>query len=337
MSIPSRPINGHPTNPIGLGCMSLSWAYGPRPSDEDGIALLHRAIELGYDHFDTARLYGQGHNETLVGQALQGRRDKVFLASKMGIFASGEKRGIDCKPQTIREQLEISLRLLQTDHIDLYYMHRRDFTVPIEESVGAMADLIKEGKMGAIGLSEMSADTLRRAAAVHPIAAMQTEYSPWTRQAEIAVIEACRDLGTTFVAFSPVGRGALANGVEDPAALEAGDLRPGMPRFQGANWAHNLGLVHQFNALAAGAGVTPAQLSLGWVLAQGDHIVAIPGTKNIAHLEENIARRDWVIPAELAAQVDALINHQTVAGHRYAAMMQATIDTEDFDQYFELA
>ena len=337
MSNTPRPINGRNTKPIGLGCMSLSWAYGPRPADEDGIALLHRAIELGYDHLDTARLYGQGHNETLVGQALQGRRDKVFLASKMGIFASGDKRGIDCSPKTIREQLEISLQLLRTDHIDLYYMHRRDFTVPIEESVGAMADLIKEGKMGAIGLSEMSADTLRRAAAVHPIAAMQTEYSPWTRQAEIAVIDACRELGTTFVAFSPVGRGALAKGVDDPAALEQGDLRPGMPRFQGANWQHNLGLVHRFNALATGAGVTPAQLSLGWVLGQGDHIVAIPGTKNIAHLEENIARWDWTIPAELAAQVDALINHQTVAGHRYAAAMLSTIDTEDFAQYFELA
>ena len=334
--INQRPINGRLTNPVGLGCMSLSWAYGPRPSDADAIALLHRAIELGYDHFDTARLYGLGHNETLVGEALQGRRDKVFLASKMGIFASGDKRGIDCQPQTIREQLEISLRLLRTDHIDLYYMHRRDFTVPIEESVGAMADLIKEGKIGAIGLSEMSADTLRRAAAVHPIAAMQTEYSPWTRQAEIAVLNTCRELGTTFVAFSPVGRGALANGVGDPAALGEGDIRPGMPRFQGANWQHNRGLLERFNALAAAAGVTPAQLSLGWVLAQGDHVVAIPGTKSVAHLEENIARWDWAIPAELAAQVDALINHQTVAGHRYAAPMQATIDTEDFPACFEI-
>ncbi len=342
MSITPRPINGrsingHATNPIGLGCMSLSWAYGPRPTDAEAIALLHRAIELGYDHFDTARLYGQGHNETLVGEALKGRRDKVFLASKMGIFLSGERRGVDCKPATIREQIEVSLRLLQTDHIDLYYMHRRDFTVPIEESVGAMADLIAEGKMGAIGLSEMSADTLRRAAAVHPIAAMQTEYSPWTRQADIAVIDACRELGTTFVAFSPVARGALANGVDDVAALGEGDLRPGMPRFQGANWAHNRGLIARFNALAAGAGVTPAQLSLGWVLARGEHVVAIPGTKNVAHLEENIARRDWAIPPALAAEVDALINHQTVAGHRYAKMMLSTIDTEDFAEFFELA
>lgn len=331
-----RAIAGRMTNPIGLGCMSLSWAYGKRPSDEDGVQLLHRAIELGYDHFDTARLYGQGHNETLVGEALKGRRDKVFLASKMGIFASGERRGIDCKPETIREQLEISLQVLGVDHIDLYYMHRRDFTVPIEDSVGAMADLIREGKMGAIGLSEMSADTLRRASAVHPIAAMQTEYSPWTRQAEIAVLEACKELGTTFVAFSPVGRGALAHGVADPAALDEGDIRPGMPRFQGANWDHNRALIARFDALAAEAGVTPAQLSLAWVLSRGEHVVAIPGTAKIAHLEENIARWAWAIPADLAARVDALINHQTVAGHRYAKMMRATIDTEDFPEFFDL-
>lgn len=330
MPIQHRPIAGRPTNPVGLGCMSLSWAYGGRPGDEDGLRLLDRAIEIGYDHFDTARLYGLGHNETQVGKALKGKRDKVFLASKMGIFASGEKRGIDCHPDTIRSELEVSLRLLQTDHIDLYYMHRRDFTVPIEESVGAMADLVREGKIGAIGLSEMSADTLRKAAAVHPIAAMQTEYSPWTRQAEIAVLDACRELGTTFVAFSPVARGVLANGVQDPAALEEKDIRRAMPRFQGDNWTHNYGLVQQFNAIAERAGVTPAQLSLAWVLSRGDHVVAIPGTGKIAHLEENIARWDWAIPAAVAAEVDALINQQTVAGHRYAGAMLPTIDTEDF-------
>lgn len=332
MSIQRRAINGRPTNPIGLGCMSLSWAYGNRPSDEDGIRLLQHAVDIGYDHFDTARLYGMGHNETQVGIALKGaRRDKVLLASKMGIFASGEKRGVDCHPDTIRSELEVSLRLLQTDHIDLYYMHRRDFSVPIEDSVGAMADLIKEGKIGAIGLSEMSADTLRKASAVHPIAAMQTEYSPWTRQAEIAVLSACRDLGTTFVAFSPVARGVLANGVADPAALEEKDIRRAMPRFSAENWPHNRALVDRFNAIAAREGVTPAQLSLGWVLSRGDHVVTIPGTAQIAHLEENIARWDWEIPPAVAAEVDALINQQTVAGHRYASVMLPTIDTEDFD------
>ncbi|CAH0497878.1 aldo/keto reductase [Novosphingobium sp. CECT 9465] len=330
MPIERRAINGRLTNPVGLGCMSLSWAYGERPGDEDGIRLLHRAIEIGYDHFDTARLYGLGHNEAQVGIALKGRRDKVFLASKMGLFASGEKRGIDCHPDTIRSELEISLRLLQTDHIDLYYMHRRDLTVPIEESVGAMADLVREGKIGAIGLSEMSADTLRRAAAVHPIAAMQTEYSPWTRQAEIAVLDACRDLGTAFVAFSPVARGVLANGVSNPALLEDNDIRRTMPRFNGENWPRNLALVRQFNAIAAREGVTPSQLSLAWVLSRGDHIVAIPGTGKIAHLEENIALWDWSLPAALADEVDALINQQTVSGHRYAQAILPTIDTEDF-------
>lgn len=330
MPIQRRAINGRLTNPVGLGCMSLSWAYGGRPSEEDGIALLQRAIDIGYDHFDTARLYGLGQNETQVGMALKGRREQVFLASKMGIFASGDKRGIDCHPDTIRSELEVSLRLLQTDYIDLYYLHRRDFTVPIEDSVGALADLVKEGKIGGIGLSEMSADTLRKAHAVHPIAAMQTEYSPWTRQAEIAVLDACRELGTTFVAFSPVARGALANGVSDPAALEEKDIRRAMPRFMGDNWPKNLALIQQFNAIAMREGVTPAQLSLAWVLSRGDRIVTIPGTGKIAHLEENIARWDWEMPASVAAEVDALINQQTVAGHRYASVMFPTIDTEDF-------
>ncbi|MBB3862429.1 hypothetical protein GGQ88_003730 [Novosphingobium hassiacum] len=331
MPLQRRAINGRSINPVGLGCMSLSWAYGNRPSDADGVRLLQRAVDIGYDHFDTARLYGLGHNETQVGTALKGaRRDKVFLASKMGIFASGEKRGIDCHPDTIRRELEVSLKLLQTDHIDLYYMHRRDFTVPIEDSVGAMAELVKEGKIGAIGLSEMSADTLRKAAAVHPIAAMQTEYSPWTRQAEIAVLDACRELGTTFVAFSPVARGVLANGVSDPAALPEKDIRRAMPRFSADNWPRNLALVEQFNAIAARESVTPAQLSLAWVLSRGDHLVTIPGTANAAHLEENIARWGWEIPSAVSAEVDALINQQTVAGPRYAAAMLPTIDTEDF-------
>ncbi len=330
MPIQRRRINGREVNPVGLGCMSLSWAYSGRPSDEDGIRLLQHAVEIGYDHFDTARLYGLGHNETQVGIALKGRRDRVYLASKMGIFASGEKRGVDCHPDTIRSELEVSLRLLQTDHIDLYYMHRLDRNVPIEDSVGAMADLVKEGKIGGIGLSEMSADTLRRAAAVHPIAAMQTEYSPWTRQAEIAVLAACADLGTTFVAFSPVGRGVLANGLQDPAALPDSDIRKAMPRMNAENWPKNFALVQQFNAIAAREGVTPAQLSLAWVHSRGDHVVTIPGTGKIAHLEENIARWDWEIPAATAAEIDALINQQTVSGHRYGGAILPTIDTEDF-------
>ena len=331
MTIHKRTINGRAVNPIGLGCMSLSWGYGTPGTDEDGARLLLRALDLGYDHLDTARLYGLGHNEELIGKTLAGRRQEFFLASKTGIIMEDGQRRSDSRPETIRQQLEISLRLLQTDHIDLYYLHRRDFNTPIEESVGALADLVREGKIGAIGLSEMSADTLRRAAAVHPIAAMQTEYSPMTRNPEIAVLEACRDLGTTFVAFSPFGRGALSAGLRDPSTLPETDIRVGMPRFQGDNWTHNLALVDAFAAIARREGVTPAQLSLAWVLARGDHIVTIPGTSRIDHLEENIARADWEIPAAVVDEVDALINTRTVAGGRYPPQMQATVETEVFE------
>jgi len=331
MTFTRRAIAGRETNPIGLGCMSLSWAYGTPPSDEDGKRLLARALDLGYDHLDTARIYGDGHNETLIGEALSGQRGKFFLASKTGIIVDGKARRIDCKPETIRGALETSLRLLKTDHIDLYYLHRRDFTVPIEESVGALGDLVREGKIGGIGLSEMSAETVRRAHAEHPIAALQTEYSPMTRNPEIAVLDVCRELGITFVAFSPVCRGMLVDERPDPGAMPKGDIRPNMPRFQGDNWAHNLGLAEAFAALAAREGVTAAQLALGWVLARGPHVVAIPGTSRQDHLAENIARWDWEPSAALIAEVDSLINHQTVAGHRYAPVMQATIDTEEFE------
>jgi aryl-alcohol dehydrogenase-like predicted oxidoreductase len=209
-------------------------------------------------------------------------------------------------------------------------MHRPDKVVPIEESMGAMAELVAAGKIGHVGLSEMSAETLRRAHTVHPVAAMQTEYSLWTRNPEIAVLDACAELGTTFVAFSPVGRGALAGGVHDVDALVEKDLRRGMPRFQGENWAHNLALIERFEALAANAGLTPAQLSLAWVLSRGEHVVAIPGTASIAHLEENIARWDWVLPDALAAELDKLINRHTVAGPRYGPGIQATVGTEEF-------
>jgi aryl-alcohol dehydrogenase-like predicted oxidoreductase len=310
--------------------MSLSWAYGTPPSPEDGAKVLNRALDIGYNHLDTARIYGEGKNETLIGNALKGRRKEFFLASKTGIFVEGDKRRIDCRPEMIRGAIEESLRLLQTDHIDLYYLHRRDFDTPIEDSVGELARAVEAGKIGSIGLSEMSADTLRKAAAVHPIAAMQTEYSPQTRNPEIAVLQACKEVGTTFVAFSPVGRGSLCGTLRDPAALPDGDLRKSWPRFVGENWAKNLALVDAFGEIAKGAGVTQAQLALGWVLAKGEHIVTIPGTANIAHLEENIARAGWLPDAATIAEVDALINHQTVAGPRYPAGQQRTIDTEEF-------
>ena len=326
----TRTINGTPVNTVGLGCMSLSWAYGIPPSAEDGAKLLHRALDVGYNHLDTARIYGLGKNETLIGATLKGRRREFFLASKTGIFVDGDKRRIDCRPEMIRAAIEQSLTLLQTDHIDLYYLHRRDFDTPIEDSVGELARAVEAGKIGSIGLSEMSADTLRKASAVHPIAAMQTEYSPQTRNPELGVLAACAELGTTFVAFSPVGRGSLCGTLRDPATLPEGDLRKSWPRFVGENWTKNLAQIDAFGAIAVDAGVTSAQLALGWVLAQGDHVVAIPGTASIAHLEENIARHDWRPDATVITKVDALINEHTVAGSRYPAAMQRTIDTEEF-------
>ena len=326
----TRTINNTPVNAVGLGCMSLSWAYGIPPSAEDGAKLLHRALDVGYNHLDTARIYGLGKNETLIGATLKGRRREFFLASKTGIFVNGDKRRIDCRPEMIRAAIEQSLTLLQTDHIDLYYLHRRDFDTPIEDSVGELARAVEAGKIGSIGLSEMSGDTLRKASAVHPIAAMQTEYSPQTRNPELRVLAACAELGTTFVAFSPVGRGSLCGTLRDPATLPEGDLRKSWPRFVGENWTKNLAQIDAFGAIAVDTGVTSAQLALGWVLAQGDHVVAIPGTASIAHLEENIARHDWRPDATVIAKVDALINEHTVAGSRYPAAMQRTIDTEEF-------
>jgi aryl-alcohol dehydrogenase-like predicted oxidoreductase len=325
-----RKLGSHDVNPIGLGCMSLSWAYGIPPSEEDAVALLNRALDLGYDHLDTANIYGLGHNETLLGKALKGRRDEFFLASKMGIVVDGPKRGVDCSPAAIKRSVDESLARLQTDRIDLYYMHRPDKAVPIEDSMGAMAELVAAGKILNVGLSEMSAETLRRAHAVHPVAAMQTEYSLWTRNPEIAVLDACAELGTTFVAFSPVGRGALAGGVHDVEALVEKDLRRSMPRFQGEAWVNNLTLIERFEALAAKHGVTPAQLSLAWVLSRGEHVVAIPGTASVAHLAENIARWDWTLPVSLAAELDALINQHSVSGPRYGPTIQATVGTEEF-------
>ncbi|MCR5879402.1 aldo/keto reductase [Phenylobacterium sp. J367] len=292
--------------------------------------MLKGALDAGYTFFDTAAVYGLGHNETLVGEVLKPHRREFVLASKCGLTdATGTQRGIDGRPETIKALCEVSLRRLQTDVIDLYYLHRLDRNVPIEDSVGALADLVAEGKIRTIGLSEVSAVTLRRAHAVHPVTALQTEYSPWTRNPEIAVLEACRELGTTFVAFSPVARGFLAGGVRDVSNLVQGDLRVAMPRFQGENFRHNLGLLAQFEALAREAGCTPAQLCLAWLLAKDDTLVPIPGTANPDHMRENAAGEQVVLPPGLVEKVDAVINEQTVAGHRYPAALQAAIDTEE--------
>ncbi|HEX8446371.1 MAG TPA: aldo/keto reductase [Sphingomonas sp.] len=327
MTMPTRRIGPYTVSAIGLGCMNLSHAYGTPPSEADAAALLNRALDLGVTFLDTAALYGGGSNEALIGRTVMHRRAEFTLASKCVLDLVDGKRVLDGSPAAIARTLDAALVRLGTEHIDLYYMHRLDPDVPIEESVGALVRAKEAGKIGAIGLSEMSADTLRRAQAVHPIAAMQTEYSPMVRNAEIAVLDACRAQGTAFVAFSPLARGMLAGGVTDDA-YAAGDIRAMMPRFTGANLAHNLGMFARFQALAEAAGRTPGQLALGWVLARGDHIVAIPGTRSIRHLEENVAAATMPVDDALFAAIDAIYAPGAIAGVRYAPAMQAQIDTE---------
>ncbi|MES2723679.1 MAG: aldo/keto reductase [Pseudomonadota bacterium] len=322
-----RRVGSFEVSAIGLGCMSLSHAYGPPPPREQAERVLKGALDAGYTFFDTAAVYGLGHNETLVGEVLGDRRDEFVLASKCGL-SRGTERELNGHPDVLKATCESSLKRLQTDVIDLYYLHRWDKRVPIEDSVGALAELVAEGKIKTIGLSEVSADTLRRAHAVHPITALQTEYSPWTRNPEIAVLQACKDLGVTFVAFSPVGRGFLAGGASDPAAFQEGDMRLGMPRFQGEAFAANLKMFEAFAALAKAAGCTPAQLCLAWLLAKDETIVPIPGTANPDHMVENAGAAAIKLSAETMAQVEALVNPQTVTGPRYSPAMQASIDTE---------
>ncbi|MFC3078373.1 aldo/keto reductase [Phenylobacterium terrae] len=322
-----RRVGPFEVSAIGLGCMSLSHAYGSPPPREQAEQVLLGALDAGYTFFDTAAVYGLGHNETLVGEVLGPHRDRFVLASKCGMTV-GDKREINGRPENLKATCEDSLRRLKTEVIDLYYLHRWDRRVPIEESVGALADLVREGKIRSIGLSEVSADTLRRAHAVHPIAAIQTEYSPWTRNPEVAVLDACRELGVTFVAFSPVARGFLAGGVRDVSKLEPGDIRLNMPRFQGENFAANLKLLERFEALAREAGCTPAQLCLAWLLHKDETIVPIPGTTSPDHMRENAAAAQVRLSAEVMARIDELVNPKTVAGPRYSAALQANIDTE---------
>ena len=315
---------------IGLGCMNLSHAYGRPPDTTAATALLHRAVDLGVRHFDTAALYGFGANEKLLGGALKPYRQQIFLASKCGMTGVDGKRVIDGRPETLMQTLDEALVRLQTDHIDLYYLHRWDKSVPIEESVGALANMVTAGKIGAIGLSEVSATTLRKAHAVHPIAAVQTEYSLWTRNAEIAVVQACRELGTTFVAFSPLARGFLSGAVMDPARLEEKDIRRNMPRFQEPFFSLNRGWLKAYAKLAEEAGCSMAQLALAWLLSRGEHVLPIPGTTSVAHLEDNLAAAELSLSVELFERLDTLINFHTVSGARYPAATQAEIDTEDF-------
>jgi len=319
---------------IGLGCMNLSHAYGAPPPPEAAEALLLDALDQGVTLFDTAALYGFGANETLVGRVLQPHRQRIVLCSKGGVAgvasAEGVRRVIDGRPGAVRRNCEDSLKRLRTDVIDLYYLHRWDKQVPIEDSVGEMARLVQEGKVRALGLSEVSAATLLKAHAVHPIAAVQTEYSLWTRNAEIAVLQVCRDIGAAFVAFSPVARAFLTGRLRDTAGLDAKDIRRGMPRFAPEHYAANVALLPAYEALATEAGCTPAQLALAWLLARGEHVIPIPGTTRRDHLRENLGAANVRLAPALIARLDALLNESTVAGPRYSAQSQSEVDTEQF-------
>ncbi|MBT0668227.1 aldo/keto reductase [Novosphingobium profundi] len=326
----TRTINGTALNPVGLGCMNVAWAYGNPPERADAEALFRHALDSGCNHFDTANIYGMGVSEEILGAAIMDRRDEFFLATKTGILVDGPRRGIDCSPDSITASLDASLKRLGTDHVDLFYMHRFDPKVPIADSVGAMARAIEAGKIKAYGVSEWSSAHIREAHAVHPMAAVQTEYSLWTRNVELGVLETTKELGIALVAFSPVARGALCGDLGDLSQLAEKDLRRGMPRFQGEDWAKNRAMIACFDALAAEAGVAPAQLALAWVLAQGEHVHAIPGTRSAAHFDENNAAASLEIPAEILERAAALVNQDTVSGHRYPEVMRNTIDTEDY-------
>ena len=326
----ARAIAGKELHPVGLGCMNVSWAYGTPPDRDACVALLNQALDLGYDHLDTARIYGAGKNEALLAEALKGLRSEYFLASTCGIVVEGPKRGVDCSPEAIRTAIDKSLELLGTDHIDLYYMHRFDPKVPIADSVGEFTRAIEAGKIGAYGVSEWSSAHIREAHAVHPVGAVQTEYSLWTRNVELGVLDTCKELGIAFVAFSPVGRGALGGVLKDPSTLEEQDLRTKMPRFNAENWPKNRVLIEQFVALAEGAGVTPAQLALKWVLSRGETVHVIPGTTRPQHLTHNPRAAEIAVSQAVLDEADRLINHDTVSGHRYHDAIRPTIDTEEF-------
>ena len=327
----TRKLGPFTVNAIGLGCMSMSHAYGT-PDLAEAERTLRAALDIGYNFLDTAALYGFGKNEELIGRVLKNRRSEFVLASKCGIWKGADgKREISGRPEKIREVCEGALQRLQTDVIDLYSLHRRDFTVPIEDSVGELARLVEEGKIRTIGLSEVSAETLRRAHAVHPLTALQTEYSLWSRNAEIAVLEECKRLGIAFVAFSPLARAFLTGKLTDPKAqFEPGDIRNHFPRFNAENYPKNLALLAGYQAIADEAGCTMAQLAIAWTLHKGEHIIPIPGTRHLAFAQENFGAIDVALTADQVQRLDQLINRHTVHGARYNAQTQPEIDTEQF-------
>ena len=315
---------------LGLGCMGMSQAYGP-PDEEESLRTLDRALELGITFLDTANAYGWGANEELLGRSLRGRRDRVVIATKFGLVSGPGGRGldIDARPASVGAACDASLRRLQTDAIDLYYLHRVDPRTPIEDTVGAMADLVRAGKVRCIGLSEASPSTIRRAHAVHPVTAVQSEYSLWFREPERAVLPLCRELGIGFVPFSPLGRGFLSGQVAATDDLAPDDLRRRLPRFQGENLRHNRSLVQGLERLAGSRGCTPSQLALAWLLARGPDLVPIPGTKRRTYLESNAAAAGIGLSADDVAQVDALFPPDAAVGQRYADDIMRLLDVDD--------